>query len=225
MKIAGTIDEQGWRSRFTAEPTAIADVGARAALVEAALGAIELLSVPLAIELERGVISSESGKFIEMLPPVIFVEPKIPAGIVVSATIDAAPVQHQRALDAKSVRRALDEVRHPGAKIVDWRRVQVIASAARAAEGSESLSLEQFPGRTLAPMIRGADRFFAGPIDAAGWRSFPPVSVRLFHDRGVVSVELGVYWSPWADVATPEYVFYRRAQRALEAIGFTPEET
>lgn len=208
MKSSGRIDERGQSEVWVAPPTDLDHPEARLDLVERALTAIERVCSPLAIEVERA--GDE--------PLFLLVEAaQIPAHVAVLSTFAEAPRPLRRALDPDSVRRVLTST-------PDWTRLEVLASAARVAPGTDALVLAQLPSRTLPVTTEGGALRVAGPVDADGWRRVPPIAVRIDDEAGVVRVRLTAHWSPWLTVGTPERGYLEQARNELARAGFTRDD-
>src|ERR1044071_3068959 len=94
MKISGRIDERARELAFIAPETAPEAIGQRLDLVERALGALETVCVPLALEVERAAVAIDTGMFREPPPdpPVlVYVESTLPAHLVVRPTVAQPP--------------------------------------------------------------------------------------------------------------------------------------
>ena len=222
MKLKGRIDERGLTCVFSSPETAPAEIGARLDRVERGLAALERVCLPLALEVERASLDSETGMVREPPPepPVVwFVAPELPEYVLISPTVAVAPAPVRGSLAPKALRERLARLmeRAPGA-ITDWRRIEALATAARGRPSAESLGLEQLPSRTLPPH-RGS--FFAGPLE--GWRSFPPIAFRFELEGGVVRLRLTAHWSPWIDAGTEERGYFDDALAALAHAEFSVE--
>lgn len=227
MKLEGRIDERGLTRVYVSAETKPDDVAGRLAFVSAALSALEKVVLPLAIEVERAHVSRETGMLREPPPsPVVlrFNEMEIPSGVLIESTVEAPPAAKRASLAASGLRALLGSSIGvvSGAQITDWRRIEVIASLARARRGVEALSLSQAPKRGVASVVRSEARWFAGPIDLLGFHQ-PPIFVRFESDGSVVRLTLTVHWAPWTDAGTPERGFFDEAGAALARARFSPE--
>jgi hypothetical protein len=110
-----------------------------------------------------------------------------------------------------------------GDPITDWTRIETVATAARVADGVAVLVLEQLPGSPVPALVRNDGAWVAGPLDADGWRLFPPLALRFLAEGGVVRLRVTAAWSPWGDSGTTEHGFLAEALRALPAAGFLVE--
>lgn len=227
MKLEGRIDERGVTRVYASSETKPEDVAGRLAFVSAAFSALEKVIVPLAIEVERAHVSRETGLLQEPPPsPVMlrFNEMEIVSGVLIESTVEAPPAAKRASLAASGLRALLGTsigVAN-GPLVTDWRRIEVIASLARARPGADALSLSQAPKRGVPSVVRSEARWFAGPIDLLGFHQ-QPISVRFESDGSVVRLSLTAHWAPWADAGTPERGFFDEAGAALVRARFAPE--
>jgi hypothetical protein len=102
----------------------------------------------------------------------------------------------------------------------DWESVHALVTASRLE--APVLRLEEAPA--LPVPVRDIDgaTWVVAPLDVSGQVWPAPVTVRWQQYWGLVRLQLEARWELWLEVERPEYQGLRRAERALDALGFRP---
>jgi hypothetical protein len=180
---------------------------------------------PLVVEVERALISVDTGLVCEGGPEparLRFTEATLSGHVWMPEPTRLSPAVLGRVLDAENLHKSVAAHLLLGGRQTraDWQCVEVLASAARVAMDCEALRLEEWPGSMVVSAPRDGMRWVAGPVNVEGLRRYPPIRMRLESIGGIVYLEVTAFWSPWISEGTAEAGYFRSLIDTVAKAGF-----
>lgn len=214
-----SISEQGLLSERVCPTQGFDDVAGRRHAVVRALEILAPVVRPLAFEITLGPMDPETFG-VTHEDSRRLASSAIPAGVAHKSAFEhPAEIELVDSLTPDVVMRALTP-REPG---WDFSTVVTRVTAARVHESE--LVFQRMPSLPVPTLEADGSRWVVGPLDAPGYRHFPPIRLTWRQEWGELLLAIHAFWDQWWQTNAAEYAALRAADQALDAAGFTVRQS
>jgi hypothetical protein len=209
-----SISDRGLIIKRSYTAPALDDTTARRRAVSRVLELLHPLVRPLALEITLGAMDPET---FGVTPTTSrrLVSRVIPAGVAChSALAEPGELTVVDSLTPGVVMRALT----PGEPGWDFCTISALVTAARV--HTSELRIDRMPSLGVPSLEIDGAPWIVGPLDVAGSRLLPPISLRWHQEWGDLLFTMEALWSLWWETGSAEHAALRAAEQALDAAGF-----